>query len=44
MENINEKKENTVLTFIDWVQQPGVYDAAMQSCRDQFYRIFYGGV
>lgn len=30
------------LSYIEWVQLPGVYDAAMQSCRDMFYKVLGG--
>lgn len=33
----------TILDFIEWVQSPGVYEWAMNSCREACLKIFSEG-
>lgn len=32
----------TILDFIEWVQKPGVYESAMDSCRELCFRVLGG--
>lgn len=38
----NTEKETNILTFIAWIQSPGVYESAMESCKEFTYKILGG--